>query len=40
MKQNTQKLKNKTPLFNGGSNAFNLTVLSSDSRTMQVIWGI
>ena len=40
MKQLNTKHENETPAFNGGSNAFNLTVFPSDSRTMQVIRGI
>lgn len=40
MKLLNTKHENETPAFNGGSNAFYLTVLPSRSRTMQVIWGI
>jgi hypothetical protein len=40
MKPNNIKLKNETPMFNGGSNGINLTLLALHSRTMQVIWGI
>ena len=40
MKQLDTKHENETPVFNGGSNAFNITVLPSRSRTMQLIWGI
>ena len=40
MKLLNTKLENETPAFSGGSNAFNITVLPSRSRTMQVIWGI
>ena len=40
MKLTNTNLDNETPAFNGGSNAFYLTVLPSRSRTMQAIWGI
>ena len=40
MKLLNTKHENETTAFNGGSNAFHLTVLPSRSRTMQVIWGI
>ncbi len=40
MKQINTNLDNKTPTFNGGSNALYLTVLGSDYHHMHSVWGI
>ena len=40
MKQINTNLDNETPAFNGGSNAFYLTVLASNYHHMHSVWGI
>lgn len=40
MKQINTNLDFETPAFNGGSNAFDLTVLASDNHHMHSVWGI
>ena len=40
MKQINTNLDNETPVFNGGSNGSDLTVLASDYHHMHSVWGI
>jgi hypothetical protein len=40
MKLTNTNLDNETPGFNGGSNAFYLTVFGSEYHHMNAVWGI
>ncbi len=40
MKLTNTNLDNETPEFNGGSNAFYLTVIGSDYHLFNAVWGI